>query len=234
MKFNKIGLIGAMDEEIQILKEKLVDFQTIPIAQFTFYEGKIGHQNIVLVKSGIGKVNAALSVALLVHHFDVDFVINTGTAGGVDVGLKVGDVVLARSLIYHDVDVTGFGYRKGQMAGMPEEYYPHLEALTLAKEVCRSMDIEPILGQIASGDQFVNSPVSVKKIQDDFPKVRAVEMESAAIAQAANVLEIPYLIIRCISDTADSAAAITFDEFLVLAGGTSAGIVLGFIEALNN
>lgn len=234
MKFNKIGLIGAMKEEIRIIKENLVDLESFDIAQFTFFQGRLGSQKVVLVESGIGKVNAALSVALLVHHFEVDFVINTGSAGAADPGLKVGDIVIARSIVHHDVDVTGFGYKKGQMAGMPEEYFPHLEAITLAKKVCRLLGIEPVLGQIASGDQFVNDAAHVKNIRRDFPTVRAVEMESAAIAQAAYVLEVPCLIIRSISDAADSEAAITFDEFIILAAANSAQLVMSFIAALEN
>ncbi|MBG9979655.1 5'-methylthioadenosine/adenosylhomocysteine nucleosidase [Facklamia lactis] len=230
--YQKIGVIGAMEEEIRLLRQQMQEVVVTNKYQFVFYQGQLNQQNIVLVQSGIGKVNASLSVALLVELFNVDFVINTGTAGAVDPGLKVGDLVIAQSLIHHDVDVTAFGYKKGQMAGMPEQYYPDSQAIQITKEVARRQGLEPILAQIASADEFVNNQARIEMIRKEFPVVRAVEMESAAIAQACHVLEKPYLIIRCISDSADEEANMNFDEFLVLAGGISAKIVVELLGKL--
>ena len=123
----KIGIIGAMEEEIRLIKANLSKLKEITHHQVTFYQGYLENREVILVQSGIGKVNATITTVLLVQQFNVDLIINTGTAGGVHKGLKVGDIVIADSLTYHDVDVTGFGYEKGQMAGMPALYYPDLQ-----------------------------------------------------------------------------------------------------------
>lgn len=229
----KIGIIGAMDEEIQHLLAAMSERSDHLIYGFTFYEGMIGQQSVVIVRSGIGKVNASVTAVLLVEKFEVDFVMNTGTAGGLDEGLAVGDVVIAQALVHHDVDVTGFGYQVGQMAGMPEVYYPDPQGIQALRQAARTLEIEPVVGLIASGDQFVNDPEEVAEIRGNFPTVRAVEMESAAIAQALYLLRIPFVIVRCISDAGDQKATLSFDEFLVLAGSVSAQIVLTFIDQVS-
>ena len=227
-----IGVIGAMAEEIALLKESLHELRVEERQGISFFCGSWGAHQVVLVQSGIGKVNATLSVAFLRIYFQVDCIINTGTAGAVDPGIEVGDIVIANALRHHDADVTGFGYEIGQMAGMPAAYYPDTELMRLAQEVCRQQEIEPVLGQIVSGDQFVDSVEEIKGIQAHFPQTRACEMESAAIAQASYVLNIPCLIIRVISDNANGEAPMTFDKFIELVSPISARIVLGVIEQL--
>lgn len=228
----KIGIIGAMEEEIRLLKAEIPASKLTKIASFEFIEGQLGNHDVVLVKSGIGKVNASVVATLLVMQFGVQLIINTGTAGGLHSRLKVGDIVIADCLIHHDVDVTGFGYKKGQMAGMPEQYYPDSDYMRIAKHVCRLLNIEPILGSIVSGDQFINQQSDVRRIMKEFPQAKACEMESAAIAQTAYILETPYIIIRAISDSADEQAAVSFDEFVVIAGKASATIVKALIEVI--
>lgn len=228
----KIGIIGAMEEEIRIIKENMSDFEIVESHQNMFYHGKIGNREIILVQSGIGKVNATITTVLLVQLFKVDLIINTGTAGAIHKGLKVGDIIIADSLTYHDVDVTGFGYDKGQMAGMPSVYYSNSEITLMAKEVCYELMINPIVGKIVSGDQFINNKERLATIEKDFPKAKACEMESTAIAQAAYVMNVPFVIIRAISDSADEQAAVSFDEFVLLAGKASAKIVMKLVEKL--
>lgn len=228
----KIGIIGAMEEEIRYLKQVVTNQEVHSQFSFDFIKGNLGEHEVIIVQSGIGKVNATICVVLLKQLYNVDVIINTGSAGGVDPALQVGDVVIAHSLIHHDVDVTGFDYALGQMAGMPELYYPETQLVRLAQDVCRQLDIEPVIGQIASGDQFVNDSASIQRIRTAFPTVRAVEMESAAIAQAAYVMGIPFVIIRAISDSADEVAGITFDQFITLAGKQSASIVTLLVEAI--
>ena len=177
-----IGIIGAMAEEITLLKEQMRQGEEIYIRKYTFIKGILSGKPVVLVESGIGKVNAAVVASILIQEFKVDYLINTGTAGAIDPGLRVEDTVIAHSLTYHDVDVTGFGYKLGQMAGMPDLYYPDLGLVRLAQEVIRELGQEPIIGQIVSGDQFIHSPQSIKDIRSHFPKARACEMESTAIA----------------------------------------------------
>ncbi len=227
-----IGIIGAMAEEITLLKEQMRQGEEIYIRKYTFIKGILSGKPVVLVESGIGKVNAAVVASILIQEFKVDYLINTGTAGAIDPGLRVEDTVIAHSLTYHDVDVTGFGYKLGQMAGMPDLYYPDLGLVRLAQEVIRELGQEPIIGQIVSGDQFIHSPQSIKDIRSHFPKARACEMESTAIAQVAYSMEVPFLIVRAISDTADHQATLTFDQFLEIAGAHSAKIVSLLIDRL--
>lgn len=214
-----------MEEEVFTLRDLMENREEIKIHGQNFYLGLIEGHEVVLVQSGIGKVNAAIVVTLMKHSFDIDIVINTGSAGALDSALEIGDVLIAHSLAYHDVDVTAFGYTYGQMAGMPEVYYPDSELVRIAQESSREMEYEPYLGLIVSGDEFVSDRLSKNRILHHFPKARACEMESTAIAQAANVLQIPFLIIRAISDTAQGDANVDFDEFIITAGRNSAIMV---------
>ncbi len=229
----KIGIIGAMAEEIAHLKDQMTIEETVPLHGMIYYSGQLHRVPIVLVESGIGKVNATISTAVLIEHFAVTGIINTGTAGAVDPALKIGDVVVGDYLVHHDVDVQGFGYQPGQMAGMPEGYFADAHLIHLAQDVIRGQGIEPVRGMIVSGDEFVHSAERVDAIRDQFPKARACEMESAAIAQTAYVMEIPFVIVRVISDTADQSAAVTFDEFVVTAGRQSAQMVQEIIYELS-
>ena len=228
----KIGIIGAMEEEIRILVPQIQQCQSHTVASFEFYSGLLQGHEITLVQSGIGKVNASLSVALLVEHFGVELIINTGSAGGLGQGLQVGDVVVADRLIHHDVDVTAFGYRYGQMAGMPASYQPAGELVATAVKTCQRQGKVVHQGLVVSGDVFVAGAEPIAKIKAHFPDALACEMESAAIAQAAHVLGVPYLIIRAISDSADSEAHISFDEFILLAGKASAELVVELLGEL--
>ncbi|WP_028125226.1 5'-methylthioadenosine/adenosylhomocysteine nucleosidase [Eremococcus coleocola] len=228
-----IGIIGAMVEEIIRLKEAMAEIEIIELANKTFYKGKLAGKTIVLVESGIGKVNAALVTTLLLNHFPINLLINTGTAGSLDPAVKLGDVVIAHSLTYHDVDVTGFGYERGQMAGMPSLYYPDSQLIRLSQAVVRGMGIEPIVGQIVSGDQFINSIEKTQEIRASFPRARACEMESTAIAQVAQVLEVPFVIIRAISDNADHYASVSFDDFVLEAGAKSAQMVASLLAVVD-
>lgn len=227
-----IGLIGAMEEEIRELKKVITNQEVINQFGMEFIKGNLEGKEVVLVQSGVGKVNAAITVTLLYQHFNVTYIINTGSAGALDSALQVGDIIIAHSLAYHDVDVTAFDYKMGQMAGMPELYYPDTDLVRIAQEVCRQMEIEPFLGQVVSGDQFVSGTDSKTRILDNFPLARAAEMESTAIAQAAYVLDIPFVIIRAISDTANEEASITFDQFILAAGKISATMVQHTVKSM--
>ena len=219
----KIGLIGAMEEEIRLLKQALQQESEQVVAGYTFYQGQLSGQDVVLVQSGIGKVNAAMTVTLLKQLFDVDLVINTGSAGALGHGLKVGDVVVADQLRHHDADVTAFGYQIGQMAGMPAAYETHSALSDLAAQLYQAKGKQVYRGLIVSGDA---------PIKANFPAALACEMESAAIAQAAYVLKTPCVVIRAISDSADDQANISFDEFILLAGKESASLVMELLERM--
>ncbi|CRH90083.1 5'-methylthioadenosine/S-adenosylhomocysteine nucleosidase [Chlamydia trachomatis] len=226
----KFGIIAAMPQELGILVEALVEKEEVPVLGNTYYTGRLGKHEVVLVQSGIGKVMSAMSVAILADHFQVDAVINTGSAGAVADGLQIGDVVVADQLAYHDVDVTAFGYAYGQMAGQ-ELYFPADQVLL---ENMRSVLVEQELvsqvGLIATGDSFIAGQDKIAAIKAHFPQVMAVEMEGAAIAQAAVNAGKPFLVIRAMSDTAQGDANITFDEFIIQAGEQSAKTLLAFLE----
>ncbi|WP_105124600.1 5'-methylthioadenosine/adenosylhomocysteine nucleosidase [Streptococcus suis] len=226
----KFGIIAAMPQELKILVEQLQDKVEVAVLGRTYYQGRIGQHEVVLVLSGIGKVMSAMSVAILADRFAVDAIVNTGSAGAVADGIAIGDVVVATHLAYHDVDVTAFGYAFGQMAGQ-ELYYPAdqvlLEQLT---GVLAEQEITSHLGLIVTGDSFIAGQDKIASIKEHFPEVLAVEMEGAAIAQAAVNTGKPFLVIRAMSDTAQGDANITFDEFIIQAGERSAQTLIAFLE----
>ncbi|QDK71858.1 5'-methylthioadenosine/adenosylhomocysteine nucleosidase [Lactococcus protaetiae] len=222
----KLGIICAMDEEIRVLIENLENAEKHTRHGRTFHTGSIGRHEVVLVESGIGKVMSALAVALLVEIFEVDAIINTGSAGAVAQGLNIGDVVVADKLAYHDVDVTAFGYAFGQMAQQPLYFESSKYFVSELKKVLDGVHI----GLITSSDSFISSPSRIIEIKKHFPDVLAVEMEGASIAQAATALDKPFVIIRAMSDTADHDANVKFDEFIIEAGRKSAK---GLISLLN-
>lgn len=226
----KFGIIAAMPQELKILVEQLQDKVECDVLGRTYYQGRIGQHEVVLVQSGIGKVMSAMSVAILADRFAVDAIVNTGSAGAVADGIAIGDVVVATQLAYHDVDVTAFGYAYGQMAGQ-ELYYPADQAL-LAKltSVLAEQEMTSHQGLIVTGDSFIAGQDKIAKIKQHFPEVLAVEMEGAAIAQAAVNTGKPFLVIRAMSDTAQGDANITFDEFIIQAGERSAQTLISFLE----
>ncbi|HFI0354291.1 TPA: 5'-methylthioadenosine/adenosylhomocysteine nucleosidase [Streptococcus suis] len=226
----KFGIIAAMPQELKILVEQLQDKVEVAVLGRTYYQGRIGQHEVVLVQSGIGKVMSAMSVAILADRFAVDAIVNTGSAGAVADGIAIGDVVVATHLAYHDVDVTAFGYAYGQMAGQ-ELYYPADQAL-LEKltSVLAEQEIISHQGLIVTGDSFIAGQDKITEIKHHFPAVLAVEMEGAAIAQAAVNTGKPFLVIRAMSDTAQGDANITFDEFIIQAGERSAQTLIAFLE----
>ena len=210
-----IGIIGAMEVEVAILKEKMEDVRIIKKASMDFYEGILAGKKVVVVRSGIGKVNAGICAQILADVFSVAAIINTGIAGSLNKDINIGDIVLSTDVVQHDMDATGFGYRKGQIPQMPVFYFAADEKLRqLAAEVCREVnpDIQVFEGRIASGDQFVCDQGVKDGIVSEFAAY-ATEMEGAAIGQAAYLNEIPFLVIRAISDKADGSAQMDYSEF---------------------
>lgn len=230
----KIGIIAAMPEELAYLIQHLENASEEMVLGNTYHTGKIGAVELVLVESGIGKVMAAMSVAILADRFRVDAVINTGSAGALAEGISVGDVVIAEKLAYHDVDVTAFGYEYGQMAQQPLYFESDKKFVTLIQESLSKLDQNWHLGLIATGDSFVAGDDKIAVIKEHFPQVLAVEMEGAAIAQAAHALELPFLVVRAMSDNANHEASISFDEFIVEAGRRSAQALLTLLESIHD
>ena len=229
-----IGIIGAMEVEVAILKEKMEDVRIIKKASMDFYEGRLAGKKAVVVRSGIGKVNAGICAQILADVFSVDAIINTGIAGSLNKNINIGDIVLSTDVVQHDMDATGFGYRKGQIPQMPVFFFNADENLRrLAAEVCREVnpDIQVFEGRIASGDQFVCDQDVKNQIVSDF-SAYATEMEGAAIGQAAYLNEIPFLVVRAISDKADGSAQMDYSEFEKAAVDHSVRLTLNMLARI--
>ena len=229
-----IGIIGAMEVEVAILKEKMEDVRIIKKASMDFYEGILAGKKAVVVRSGIGKVNAGICAQILADVFSVDAIINTGIAGSLNKNINIGDIVLSTDVVQHDMDATGFGYRKGQIPQMPVFFFNADDNLRrLAAEVCREVntDIQVFEGRIASGDQFVCDQDVKNQIVSDF-SAYATEMEGAAIGQAAYLNEIPFLVVRAISDKADGSAQMDYSEFEKAAVDHSVRLTLNMLARI--
>ena len=184
------------------------------------------------MQSGIGKVAAAIGTAALLQLTKPDAVLNTGSAGGVARGLKVGDIVISDETRYHDVDVTAFGYEKGQLPANPAAFLSDKKLADLAEKVAQEQGLSVKRGLICSGDSFINSEQKIAQIKADFPNVTAVEMEATAIAQVCHAFNVPFVVVRAISDAGDGEASLSFEEFLPLATKQSSALVLGMLEKL--
>ena len=210
-----IGIIGAMEEEVAALKEAMQVESVTEYASMTFCKGILCGKEVVIVRSGIGKVNAGICAQILADVFSVDAIINTGIAGSLNKDINIGDIVLSTDVVQHDMDATGFGYRKGQIPQMPVFFFEADEKLRkLAKGVCQKVnpEIQVFEGRIASGDQFVCDQDVKDRIVSEF-SAYATEMEGAAIGQTAYLNEIPFLVVRAISDKADGSAQMDYSEF---------------------
>ena len=230
-----IGIIGAMDVEIDLLLSVMQNTRVTTICGRSFFEGEIEGKQVVLSRSGIGKVAAAVCAQTLIDVFKVDSIINTGIAGGIASELSVGDIVVSESAVQHDFDVTGFGYPKGYMCVGADNTSPTLyiadktladTVLAVAKE-----QVNAISGIIATGDVFVNSPEIKREISETF-NAAACEMEGGAIAQVCTLNEVPFVIVRAISDLANGEAAESYEQFERKAAENCAKIVIESVKRI--
>lgn len=228
----KLGIIGAMKAEVAQLKEAMNSPEVISAAGMDFYTGAIAEKPVVVVQSGIGKVNAAVCTQLLIDRFDIQGIINTGIAGSLKEEINIGDIVLATDLVHHDVDTGGFGYPPGQIPQMDIFSFPADEELRqTAMECFEAMNPEAKAhcGRILSGDQFISDKQKKLWLSNTFNGY-CTEMEGAAIAQAAYLNRIPCLIIRSISDKADDSAHMVYEEFEKLAVQQSVSLTQALIK----
>ena len=225
-----IGIIGAMEEETRVLLEKMENPQKEVIHHLEYISGLIDNKKVVLAQSGIGKVNSALATAFLIDRYKPEVVINTGSAGGLKHTLAVGDVVIADSLAYHDVDATVFGYQKGQVPQMPALYESAPNVVENIMKAAQEVGLAAEKGLIVSSDSFIASKEEITRIISEFPEAYATEMEGASIAQTCYTMDVPFVVVRAISDCADEEASISFDDFIVEAGKKSAEMVIEFIK----
>lgn len=229
-----IGIIGAMDEEVAKLKECIEEVAIQTIASMDFYHGKLSGKEVVVVRSGIGKVNAAICAQILVDHYHVCAIINTGIAGSLNADINIGDIVLSKTALQHDVDAVSFGYDPAVIPRMETSVFDGDEHLiNIAKEVCEEKihDIRVFVGRVVSGDQFISDKAKKEWLIENF-KADCTEMEGAAIAHAAYLNQIPFLIIRAISDKADDSAHMDYPEFESMAIKNSVLLLKSIIEKL--
>ncbi|MGF6907242.1 5'-methylthioadenosine/adenosylhomocysteine nucleosidase [Fusobacterium sp. PH5-44] len=229
-----LGIIGAMEEEINEIKESIVDIEEVNIGNFIFYKGKINSKAIVLVECGIGKVNASVCTTLLVSVFGAQKVFFTGVAGGVSNTVDIGDIVIGTYLMEHDYDVTAFGYKPGIIPKMGDsKFYCDRDLIELAYCVANENfeDNKIWKGPIVSGDQFVASERKIEWLFKEFGAY-CTEMEGAAVAHVCTVLKVPYLVIRSISDKANSDAKVDFKEFCKIAAKKSKLLIIKMIEKI--
>lgn len=214
-----IGIIGAMEEEVSLLKEEMEIKETVEYATMTFCKGVLCGKDVVIVRSGIGKVNAAACTQILVDKFNVDVLVNTGVAGSLDATIDIGDVVISTDLVEHDMDTSVFGDPLGQVPRMDTFSFP-ADPVLVEKAVAANQeanpDIRTFTGRIVSGDQFVSSKEVKEKLVNVF-QGRCTEMEGAAISHAAYLNKVSCVIIRAISDKADNSAEMDYPTFEKLA-----------------
>ncbi|OJF96525.1 5'-methylthioadenosine/adenosylhomocysteine nucleosidase [Alkalibacterium sp. 20] len=228
----KIGIIAAMEQEAREIVAQLQELKKSVKANQYFYEGTIQGTEVVLAQAGIGKVNASIATTLLIDTYKVEAVINTGSAGGIGDGLAVEDLVISSELSYNDADARVFGYDYGQIPQMPSRYQsdPHLIDLFKKAAVKKNWDIKQ--GLIVTGDSFVSDKKRISEIREHFKDVLVTEMEGGAVAQTCYQFDIPFVVIRAVSDVADEEASVSFDEFIEKVGKKSADTVIQFISLL--
>lgn len=230
----KIGIIGAMDLEVEELKSKMSVANIVKKAKMDFYEGTLNGADVVIVRCGIGKINAALCVQILADVFSVSHIINTGIAGSLNAKLDIGDILISKDALHHDMDVTIFGYALGEVPQMGfREFKADENLIALAKASCEKVnpDLHTLVGRVVSGDQFISSKDVKEKLISTF-QGDCAEMEGASIAHGAYLNDIPFVIIRAISDKADDSAEMDYPTFEKEAARHSARLVEDLVAAI--
>lgn len=229
-----LGIIGAMEVEVATLKRKMVNPKIVKKAGMEFYQGTLAGCPAVVVKSGIGKVNAAICTQILADDFHVNQVVNTGVAGSLRAEIDIGDIVISSDAIQHDMDATGFGYELGVIPQMAcSDFIADPNLIRLARSCCARVnpEIHTFVGRVVSGDQFVSAREKKDWLIRQFDGY-CTEMEGAAIAQTAYVNRIPFLVLRAISDKADDSAQMSYDEFEAKAAEHCVNLVMAMAECL--
>jgi len=227
-----IGIIGAMEVEVATIKSKMEVVSVKNVVGVDFYLGKMEGKSVVLVRSGIGKVNAAICTQVLVDMYAVDYIINVGVAGALSKDLSIGDVIVSTDLVQHDMDTSAFGDPVGTIPRMAVSQFPaDAELIRIAKQAGAEVHAQVVPGRIASGDQFICDGAVKERIYNLF-KAQCVEMEGAAVAHACYLNKIPFVVIRAISDRADDNATVSFDTFVLQAARISGEMVETMVRKL--
>ncbi len=231
MLSHKIAIMGAMPEEIEPLLAKLDNVQEVVYAANKYYEGSYNGQDVVVAYSKIGKVFATLTATILIEKFDCDTLLFSGVAGAISDDLKVGDLIIADGLSQHDLDITAFGHPHGYVPEGEVCIPTDVTLRNIAKNVAKEKGLILKEGVIATGDQFVANTERKEWIGDTF-KADALEMEGAAVGVVCSSLNVPFFILRAISDSADMDAGFDFDAFLESSAKISADFILSMVDAI--
>ncbi len=222
----RIGIIGAMSEEVQGFKKSLSNLDEERIGNLVFYTGVMHGKDIVLLETGIGKVNAAIGATLMIEAFDVEEIIFTGVAGGINEDLDLGDVVISRDLIQHDFDTSVFGDKLGVIPRMDNSVFrADDELIELAVNAGKKLNGKKVIvGRILSGDQFIASPEKIAFLKKEF-NGDCAEMEGAAVGHVCQIFDIPFVVVRTMSDKANSDAHTDYATFMRIAAENSITLV---------
>src|SRR5690625_1126730 len=228
-----IAIIGAMEEEVGLLLDKMDIQAKETIANCLFIRGTLKEKELILLRSGIGKVNAAMATTILHERYQPNVVINTGSAGGLDSQLSIGDIIISDRVVHHDVDATAFDYEYGQVPGMPFYYESDPKLIKMVEQSIQEINkVKCQQGLIATGDSFIQEPEAMQAIQEKFPDVIAAEMEAVAIAQVCHQYETPFVVIRALSDIAGKESAHSFDQFVEQAAQHAAELIIKVVTKL--
>lgn len=228
----RIGIIGAMNEEIIKLKNMMKIEAEENVAGFVYYVGEIENKKVVLVESGIGKVNSAVCTTLLLQKYNIEKIIFTGVAGAVGKELNIGDIVVSSELIEHDFDCTAFGMEPGVIPRMENSIFKGDKKLIDLATISSSFVIgedKVRIGRVVSGDQFIASKEKIDWLRETFD-AQCTEMEGASVAHVCYLFKIPFVIIRAISDKADGSAEMDFNEFVILAAENSKNVLVEMLR----
>ena len=230
----KVGIIGAMDDEVSLLKKAARIDKTTSIASMEFCEGEIDGRSVVIVKCGMGKVNAGICVSTLIREFHCDVIINTGVAGSLDARMDIGDIVISLDAVQHDFDVTPIGFQKAEI---PYTGLYAFKADEMLREAAKKAadkvidDVKIFEGRVCSGDQFIASKGQKDTIVSNFGGL-ACEMEGASVAQTCYLFNVPFVILRAISDKPDGTGASDFAVFTAQSAARCSKIILEMLKAL--
>ena len=230
----KIGIIAAEQEEFESILEEMKEEDRKEIYELTFVKGKIKEKACILVKGGVGKVNAARATQILIDNFKPDYIINVGVAGGLNPMLNIGDIVIGETLVQHDFDITAFGHTKGYIPGVGDKIYSDEYLINKIEEAIANQEKRVYnyeKGVITSGDIFCTEIPMRDKIYAKF-NAECVEMEGAAIAQVCSLCNVPFVVIRSISDTPNGKNEIAYQQFIELASKRCANILKEFLKEL--
>lgn len=230
-----IAIIAAMEQEVAILRAQIQTLTEEKHGACVIYRGQLAGHDVVLAQSGVGKTAAAMATTLVIDRHQPRVVFNTGSAGGFDQSLNVGDLVISNQVRHHDVDLTPFGFEMGQGFGFPASFASDEPLIELALQAAaKQTDLQSKVGLICSGDSFMYQADRVAIVRDHFPDMIAVEMEAAPIAQVCQQFDVPFVVIRALSDIAGKSSHQSFEQFLQQAAKHSSQLMLDMLALIDS